>query len=196
MTDADAERVSLLVATAFLFLLVWLSVRHARASEARVPTDERFYPVPIPKFLILSISTFGVYHFYWQWRCWRRFRAVEQVAIRPIWRAIFAVFWVKPLFDQANRQAAPPIARWIGMVGVVGFVIVSLTNNLSGYANNWHPALLLLNVAEPLFLLPTLIAVNRANPPTAWRHNRRIRPIAVAWIILGVALYAVAWLTE
>lgn len=69
---------------------------HSSATQAPLG----FYAVSSTRMVVMTITTFGLYHLVWFYRNWDQVKAKERVKISPFWRAFFS-----PLFysDLANR---------------------------------------------------------------------------------------------
>ena len=86
------------------------------------------YPVVIKPFHfgLLCVATLGIYHIWWQYKCWKYFKEKEQLDIFPAVRAIFFLFFGVALFSriaiyckeydhQANYN---PIVIWGTCIGI------------------------------------------------------------------------------
>jgi hypothetical protein len=62
------------------------------AASGESPTAPIFFAVSIPKFIVLSICSIGIYDLYWFYKNWQLVRAREQSDISPFWRAFFGIF--------------------------------------------------------------------------------------------------------
>lgn len=75
------------------------------ASSPEVPardasaTPAPYYAVSLPKLALLSLGSFGLYNFWWFYQQWRAVQASRDEAIRPGWRAVWAVVYCYPLFQ-------------------------------------------------------------------------------------------------
>ncbi len=65
-----------------------------------------FYVVSPRKLLVLFFGTLGFYQLYWFWAHWNAHRLKEGTRIRPVLRAIFAIFFVHRLFRLFDEKAA------------------------------------------------------------------------------------------
>ncbi|HAV13075.1 MAG TPA: hypothetical protein DCX06_06235 [Opitutae bacterium] len=62
-----------------------------------------FHPVARWKFILLSLTTLGLYEIYWSYKCWKFIKANGRPEVSPIWRAIFAPIWLFSL----NKELDP-----------------------------------------------------------------------------------------
>jgi hypothetical protein len=82
-----------------------------------------FFPVGIPKFLVLSFCTLGLYQLYWFYKNWMAVKERTGESIIPFGRAFFGIFYCYALLkrvrahdDQlpsANLAAGPLATAWI-----------------------------------------------------------------------------------
>lgn len=179
------------VAIAILFLvaavLLCAGIVHAWRRREAERDGEQFYPVPASKFLLLGVGTWGIYPYYWFWRHWRWVQRHEDKVIMPFWRAFFGVFWLHPLFSNANQRAAPPVAAWLGVAAAVSFLVWTVGTSIADNvleAPGWAAVLSFLAV---VFALPALVAVNRANSPEQVAANGKWGWLAILAFPVGLA---------
>ena len=55
---------------------------------------EGFLYIPVSRLIFLSMLTFGLYCYYWQYRNWGYVKEREGLSISPFWRAWFWLFCV------------------------------------------------------------------------------------------------------
>jgi transglutaminase-like putative cysteine protease len=200
--NLDAEPATDTTAVIYLLLclaalvLFCLAVIRARRRTQLVAEGQHFYPVLIGKFVILSLTTLGFYAAYWQYRCWKRYAATDQQRIMPFWRSVFGIFWVKSLFDRANDRALPPVPGWVGLLGAIGYFLWEVVTNAGTRIGGHDSAWLLAGLLAPLFLLPMVIAVNRANDADAVIANGRGSWLAYATAATGTAITAMFLFTD
>src|SRR5712692_3673728 len=92
------------------------------------PLDQpRFFPVSVPKLVVMCLVTFGVYEFYWVYRNWCLERDYTRAALSPFWRTLFFPIWVFNLLNRVRGAArdAGLVPGWtVGLLSVA-FVIWS-----------------------------------------------------------------------
>lgn len=168
-------------------VLIGFGVWKARREGLIWRPEQQFYPVPLSKWLIMSVATLGLYERYWQYRCWAQVRHADGSRISPLWRTLFAVFWVWPLFARANRDIQPPVARWKGIVAAIGYpgwpIVATILFRLFDLRGGWLVALFGL-----LFLIPVVQTVNRANEPAQVWGNGGYPWFAVFAAFNGIAI--------
>ncbi len=162
---------------------VWKAWREGRVHRP----DQRLYSVPLSKWLIMTVATLGLYERYWQYRCWAQVRHADGSRISPLWRTLFAVFWVWPLFNRANRDLQPPVPRWKGLLAAIGYPGWAIGVTVTFYLLQIEGAGLLA-LLGPLFLSPVVQTVNRANEPVRVWANGHYGPFAVAAAFNGIGV--------
>ena len=68
-------------------------------------TIEPLHIISLPKFIIFSIISFGIYTTWWQYKVWRYYKQKEKADILPVARAIFSIFFVYSLFNKIQDSA-------------------------------------------------------------------------------------------
>ena len=125
--------------------------------------------VGTPKFVILSICSFGIYPIYWTYQNWKHIRdgAVgldgtphAYQSISPFWRTCLAPFFAVRMLQIITRQAARVgvSVLWNPLSLGLTFLLLSFTALLP---DPWW--LLSIGVCLPLVpVLPTMRAINHA----------------------------------
>ncbi len=154
-----------------------LAVQSLKSAEAIGTVSGSFRPMSISKFLVMSISTFGVYLFYWFWRCWRRHQQTEGVAISPFWRAFFSIFWVFELFKAARSKAELQKPLWLGVIVSIGYFLTSLTSAIVEQFDVQFGISSIAAIMGIVVLIPVVQQINSANDRElvieSGRYNKR-----------------------
>ncbi|UNK42658.1 hypothetical protein MNO14_00695 [Luteimonas sp. S4-F44] len=174
--------------------------------RASVATGDAFYVVSPLKLVVLYVATFGLYQMYWFYRHWDRWQTVHGVRVRPVVRALFALFTVHALarrIDEALRAVGSARRWWPMAVASVFFLCeaVSWGTAFAGpeVAARWPAttpwmdwsgiALMPLACAS---LVRLQLAANAAcGDPQALR-NRRFTLYNRLWIVGGVSVVTIA----
>lgn len=69
------------------------------------PLDE-IKIIPVNKFILLDIITFGAYGVWWMYKSWLFFKKRNQLDITPSLRVLFAIFYLYELFDRIQKFAS------------------------------------------------------------------------------------------
>lgn len=139
-------------------------LRRALVADAAYGGLAYYYPVSVTKFTVMSIATFGLYEFFWTWKCWRWAKAHGHSDIRPFWRAAFRLFWLYSLFAEANgRPRGLRMPPWIGGVAAAAYVAWAILDALANHGRTTSPILLFSKALDFICYLPALLAVNRLN---------------------------------
>ncbi|GFD89544.1 hypothetical protein KUL152_17700 [Tenacibaculum sp. KUL152] len=94
----------LAIALIVLFILMLIDWRLA-ATSRNDSEHLRFQVVPLSKFLLMGIFTFGLYCHYWVYRNWLLIEKQDNKGTWPIARGIFAPFWLYPLYCKLKQHA-------------------------------------------------------------------------------------------
>jgi hypothetical protein len=137
-----------------------------------------FFDVSIPKLVILSICSLGIYELYWFYRNWQFVRVRERSDLSPLWRAGLGFFYCYALFRRVREYDAQTGGTGTLPAGALaaGWVVVmclwQLPDRYSLAAN-----------LSCLFMLPVQAAANRINGIAVNRNTR-----FTIWNWLTVAL--------
>ncbi|MGE0636942.1 MAG: hypothetical protein AB7P01_10920 [Bacteroidia bacterium] len=66
---------------------------------------EKQYLISLPKFIILSLVSFGTYPVWWSYKAWRFFQQKDKLDIMPAVRTIFSIFFLYELFTRILHYA-------------------------------------------------------------------------------------------
>jgi hypothetical protein len=157
----------------------------APAVEVQAPL---FFAVSVPKLLVMSICTFGLYELYMQYRNWKFIQQRDNPSILPFWRAFFAYFFVYRLFSLVRESARANQVRGIPAGPLAaGWIILGLLWRLPD--PYW-----LVTFASVFFVLPVQGAINRINAATCPGHDRngRFSRWEIVIVVLGAVLTTLA----
>jgi hypothetical protein len=73
-------------------------------SPSDAPTD-CFYTVRPAIFILLSLSTYGIYAMYWMYRNWHFIKHARVLKVQPFWRAFFAPVCCLSMASHVKRMA-------------------------------------------------------------------------------------------
>lgn len=157
----------------------------AGADVAEAP----LFAVSLPKLLVLSICTLGLYQIYWAYRQWGAIRRDERSDILPAPRAFFGVIFCWALFTRIEKMGLRekvPDAPPAGFLAVA-WIILTLCWRLPDPV--W-----VISMGAPLFVLPIQRYANRINARLAPGHDRNARFgwANIAWLVVGGAVLALA----
>ncbi|MBV9824887.1 MAG: hypothetical protein JO001_04280 [Alphaproteobacteria bacterium] len=64
-----------------------------------------FFTASSTKLVIMSLFTLGWYVLYWFYQNWHFISLRSSRSISPLWRTVFNIFWIYPLFSQIATEA-------------------------------------------------------------------------------------------
>lgn len=148
-----------------------------------------YYPVSLPKLLILSFVSFGLYMTYWFYRNNLYKKIKEDSSIMPIARGIFFTFWYYPLYaslydDSMQRfNENKVLFKPLAILFAVLFFIVNLLGNKDG-------AISIVFFIMPLFLIPLANYINVVNGMTSavYIYNSKWKLRHTVLVLLTVPL--------
>ncbi|MEP1231312.1 MAG: hypothetical protein ABJG88_11605, partial [Litorimonas sp.] len=158
-----------------------------------------FHPVPLPKFILLSVVTLGHFQIYWLYKNWQWIKTVQKDDIWPVARALFASIMNFALFpriaaegDAENRYKwfsalSIPLAILYFASGVLDRVILRIPT-----LPDWLSALSMVSV---LVLIPVAMQVNKYNTGREEFVALNGRFTWTTWLLIAVylPLAAVSW---
>ncbi|MDD3247338.1 MAG: hypothetical protein PHF18_10915 [Methanosarcina sp.] len=92
-----------------------------------MPDDDNYSRViPVWKFALFSVASFGLYELYWNYKSWKFFKEKDNLEVSPFWRTIFSTFFLWSLFNryscmlkeegyQVSYSVTLLVFFWIGM---------------------------------------------------------------------------------
>ncbi|WP_151714991.1 hypothetical protein [Acinetobacter sp. TUM15071] len=113
--------------------------------------------ISMKRFIILSITSFGLYQIWWMFKAWRFFAIKDNLNIMPALRAIFSIFFLYALFNriqgyaQENGYTRSFSAAWM----FAGYLVVTFASHLPD--PYWLIALF-----NFIFLIPAFVTLNYA----------------------------------
>jgi hypothetical protein len=142
------------------------------------------FPVATPKFIALSICTFGIYELYWCYENWKSVKSASGENISPFWRTFLAPIWVFSLYRKIRADALAagvPVAWNYGVLGAF-FLILQLTAVLP---DPWW----LISFAMFIPMIPVQQTAQRLNAlhfeRGATGRNDNYSPANVATLVIG-----------
>ena len=109
------------------------------------------------KFIILFITSFGLYGVWWMYKSWKFFNEREIYNLMPAMRALFSIFFAYPLFVKIQNLALKNGYRksYNSSLLFIGFVVCSFCAQLPSFVG-------ILSIISFVFLIPPLKAFNFA----------------------------------
>ncbi|MDR0970241.1 MAG: hypothetical protein LBM67_06870 [Lentimicrobiaceae bacterium] len=113
--------------------------------------------INLNKFIVLCITSFGLYSVWWIYKAWRFYQQKENLYIMPAVRAMFSIFFLTSLFNKilsfAKEKGYGENFSSIGLF--IGFIVGNLLAELPDPF--W-----LISILSFVFLIPPFKALNYA----------------------------------
>lgn len=133
----------------------------------------RYYPVPVWRFVLFGLGSFGLYIAYWAYRNWRNIKRHDGSDIWPIPRAIFFGFTHFSLVADINVQLVAREQRLLSIAWPVLYILVGIAGRFAPDTAAWS---LLLVVLSVLSTVPTLLAVRSLSGAAELHECATLRP--------------------
>ncbi|MGL6159283.1 hypothetical protein [Microbulbifer sp.] len=174
-----------------------------QAPEADLQQEEavsnEFYVVSKSKFLILYVTTCGLYEVYWFYRNWSLYKQANNVNMWPVMRAIFSVFFAHSLFRNIDIRVeySKTGYKWSPEMMAGIYVILSIAGIIAGWVSTSVPEYSILDFVS-LITFPMTIwvlykaqtAINIACDDPEGESNAQLAPANYLWIAIGLAFWA------
>ncbi len=142
----------------------------ARAPASGADAVCLWWPVSTAKFVIMTVGTIGLYHYYWLYANWQRVRARGDAALNPFWRTFFALVTVYTMFARVKASASPSGApvRWSAELLAGAYFLANIAMLVA--VPPWLAGVVVLLPILPVQV--TMARVNAAAAPSAPRNDR------------------------
>lgn len=188
----------LALAVFILLRLVWKWVGKP-VTETSVSSNAVFFPIGIPKLIVLSIFTFGLYSFYWFYKNWEYVQSTTEEQLNPVLKAVFypicAYFLFKRVKEYA-KESGSQLHLYAGLWAIILIVcyLVDMVP-LGNLIPEWSLAALgfLMFFLEFAVLIPVQSVVNQLNRQYAPKAdlNQRFTWIDGVVCLIGAIVLAV-----
>lgn len=169
---------------------------------ARVDDDPAagrpFYIVSPRKFVLLYLSTVGMYALYWFYQNWALIKRQHNLNVWPVPRAIFSIFFTHSLFAEIDCVLQSSAVRhvWNAAGTATVYVILSIVSSLIGQMANRDIGSPLTDFASllmvPAVMFPLLAAQKAANSAAGdpqGESNNTLTAANIVWMVVGVLLW-------
>ena len=148
--------------------------------------ESRYHVVPMWRFVLLSLMTFGIYDLYWFWKNWSLVKRADGSDIWPIARAFFAAFsYFSLLTDINTRLALRNSTRELSTALGVGFLVMNALHRLPD--PYW-----LISLFAFLFLVPAVNAIRELASAAAIAEGARWRVRHTVLMVIVVPFFLLA----
>ena len=140
-----------------------------------------FFAVSVPKLIVLSICTLGLYELFWFYKNWRLVREREDASILPFWRAVFGYFFCYAMFKRVRDFPVQTVANEKLPAGALtaGWIATNLLWKLPD--PYWLVCFL-----SFLFMLPVQVTATPINEAVAPGYDRNERFSWKNWVTVVV----------
>ena len=173
------------------------SLRIAEITKQECEADETlcFMSMPIWKFIVLNLLTFGLYSIVWYYKCWCTVRDNYKIKLNAFARTFFLIFTCYGLFKIINKH----FQKFFMSISPVLLTIMIIVGNFASYSKDAMG-----NVMCLLFFIPSIIIqskinqINKTHFPQAensvwtWKTTGYV---ALYWFILIVGIFIYTILT-
>ncbi len=97
------------------------------SQELKVPL---YFPVSIPKLVLMSLCTFGLYELYWFYKNWQIEKQRTKENLHPFWRTLFFFFFCYSLFKRIGEICRSNNARPLYRAGLTAIVYILFNVNM------------------------------------------------------------------
>jgi hypothetical protein len=151
---------------------------------------DHLHYVPVGRFLVLSVLTWGFYALYWNYRYWQSVKQIERSDIWPFVRAMFdgiTFFWV--IADINRRTHA-----YEGRVGPKVPQVLAVFNLLLGFMGNAPDPFWMLTLVAPFLAIPVLLRISEMTPDRVKAERDPLQPrhwiagvcFGLLWLLAGL----------
>jgi hypothetical protein len=161
----------------------------SEAVEQSSGLKPRLFAVPVHKFVVMTVCTFGIYQFYWAYFNWKGLNKRYSLNASPFWRAAFSGLWNFELFAKIRDAAKVEgvAVNWAPPLLAIAYLLFSASWQLP---EPWW----LLSQVSFLPLLPVIMTINALPSSRGFKQGYSVGNIAV--ILLGgafIALCVAVW---
>tara|TARA_R110001592_G_scaffold59905_4_gene182067 strand:- start:19534 stop:20139 length:606 start_codon:yes stop_codon:yes gene_type:complete len=157
-----------------------------------------FFPVSLTKLTVMYLATLGMYSVVWFYHNWKLQQKNMEKKIRPVWRAIFSIFFTHSLFERIHEKSEERgMENWAHqglatlfvvfiLVGSISDRIFEKVESLSAFA----PLAIILSMLPLLSLYQAQKRVNLINEDLEGRLNSNFSAVNIIFIVLGALWWA------
>ncbi len=166
-------------------------------------TETAYYIVSLKKFLILFLSTLGMYGVYWFYKNWSLQKIATQSNTWPVMRGIFSIFFTHSLFRNItatlkdNNSSHEWNHGFIATIYVASAIFSNISDRLSAKSiglpiTSFTGFIFLGGMAWALYHAQT--AINIASNDPGGLSNSHFSAANIAWIVFGIILWGLIFI--
>lgn len=194
--DENEEIISFILVIFFFVGLLIFIVYFRKKFTSRVNINTPYYPVALSKFILMNITTLGVYSVFWFFANWKYVQLKMNSSIWPFARAIFSpftYFFLIKKFNEdtdANKEMNIILASCLAILYLLLSLIIQMTED--------GILITMLTIVTTLCIVPFVIIINRNAGPLneQFIENSRYRLSSYAGISLGGMILSIIFLSS
>lgn len=152
-----------------------------------------FFAVSLTKLNVMYLATFGMYTVVWFYQNWKLQQAEMSKKIRPVWRAIFSIFFTHSLFERIHQKSQEKglqdwgyqgLATFFVLFAIIGSIsdkIFDKVESLSAFA----PLAIIISLLPLMSLYQAQKRVNHINDDIEGSLNSNFSAVNIIFIVLG-----------
>lgn len=168
------------------------------SEENSKEASSHFYVVSTKKFLVLFLSTQGIYLSYWMYKNWQILKEKQKLSCWPIARAIFMIFFFHDLYRRVDRALAKnnDDDKWkISSLATPTVILLILDRIIEKVVTNTETIgifdavgmLMIFVIGGAVF--KAQLSINKASGDEFGESNSSFTPLNFLWILLGLSLW-------
>lgn len=136
--------------------------------------DAVYYPVSMPKLIVMWLITFGIYGVYWFYRNYSYIKKRENNSSMPVARGIFNIFWYYPLWSKLKEDNDERFSEkhLPGKSLAIVLALLFFVSGIAGSNDDLALPALLLCVLLVLPLANYIFFVNDPNDPDLLKNSK------------------------
>lgn len=147
-----------------------------------------FFPVSKRKFILMSVTTFGLYGIFWAFKSWLYVQTTTGKKMSPGWRAWFSIFYLQNLLDEIlgiGKEINLSVAAkpYSSIKIYVLWLVLTICGRLPG-------AFCIFGLFNFVPLLPAVGYVNELNKAAGKENliNTKFSFGNIVWLVIGSCL--------
>ncbi len=188
--EETVEIISYITVGGFALFIIFVFIK-AVSFDAGWRTDALYYPISVTKFVVLYISTFGAYSFFWAYKNWQWVRDGEGKAVMPFWRAVFLIITNFSLFSRiahAGPDGGSRLLQWLYAPAAFTIMIVEIVTNSADRVEAIPDWVFLFQIVSMLVTIPFVQYIRAINAENSNVVAKNSEFTWHSWVAVGVGV--------